>query len=69
MRAWMRARRKELGLTQKELAERMHTTESNVCAIEKGKRQTPMDLGVAQKLADGLGYTIQQVVALEMENK
>ena len=62
----MKARRKELGLTMKELGEKMRITESNVCAIEKGTRQMPMDLSVAQKLADALEYSLQQVVALEV---
>ena len=49
----IREKREELGMSQKELAEKTGITQSFLCDIEQGRSKPSID--VAIKLADALG--------------
>lgn len=51
----IKTRRKYLGITQAELAERAHVSESVICRIELGVR--PPDMALVQRLATALETT------------
>ena len=48
----IREKREELGLSQKELAEKSGITQSFLCDIEQGRSKPSIDVGI--KLANGL---------------
>jgi transcriptional regulator with XRE-family HTH domain len=50
---WLRAERKKRGISQKELAARIGTSQGRISAIEKGKPGTSAEM--VGNLADGLG--------------
>lgn len=61
-RAWyfgelLRDRRKELGMTQKELAERVGRERTYINRIEKG--ETDLQLSSFIRIADALGFTLK----------
>lgn len=58
----LRTRRKELGLTQKELAEQIGRERSYINRIEKG--ETDMQLSSFLRIATALGITVQLTVNL-----
>ena len=53
-------RRKELGLTQKELAGRLGITTTNIARIEHGEQN--LTIRTLAKLADVLGTTVVELV-------
>lgn len=55
----VKARREKLGLTQKELAKRLESSQARVAAMEAGRYATSMDLLVRALLA--LGATAKEV--------
>lgn len=66
-RAWyygelLRERRKELGMTQKELAERVHRERTYINRIEKG--ETDLQLSSFIRIAAALGVTLRLDVNL-----
>lgn len=65
MRDWLQKRRKEVGLTQADLASKLDITESYLCQIEQGTRQKQMDITLATKLADALGISLMEIIKLE----
>lgn len=69
MRDWLRALRKEKGLTMKELGGKLGISESYYCAIESGDRQKRLDLVTAQGLAKHLGISVSRIVKLEDERQ
>ena len=56
----IRQRRTELDMTQKELAERLGITSSNITIIEQGEQN--LTIRTLAKLADALGTTIGELV-------
>ena len=69
LRDWIKQKRGELGLTQLQVAKAMGVTESYYSYVERGARQMPMDISMAAKLADAFSMTVDEVVALEMNEK
>lgn len=67
MRKWLRDARKNRKLTLKEVGTKLGITESYYCAIENGERQKRMELGLASKLAEILGMSVEDIVRLEAE--
>lgn len=67
MRDWLIKARKDKGLTQLQMAEKLGMSESNYNYIEGGTRQKKMELPLASKLASILGISIQQIVELEAD--
>lgn len=67
MRDWLKALRKERGLTCQQMADRMGISEVYYFLIEKGERQMNMDIWTAQKLAKALDVPIQTIVERELK--
>ena len=59
-------RRKELGLTQEELAERVGTTKQVVSKYENGQRSPKVVM--ANAFADALETTLDELLGVEKEN-
>lgn len=55
----LRARREELGLTLKVLAERADCSESELSLIERGRHQPKFE--TAMKIAEAVGLTAEQL--------
>ena len=60
-------RRKELGLTQEELAERVGTTKQVVSKYENGQRSPKVVM--ANAFADALETTLDELLGVEKENE
>ena len=58
-------RRKKLGLTQDEVAERVGTSKQMVSMYELGKRSPKV--GMANKFAEALGTTLDELLGIEGE--
>lgn len=65
MRDWLKQSRLEKGLTQAQVAEELHISESYYAFIENGDRQKKMDIPIAAKLSVVLGLPLDRIVALE----
>lgn len=68
MRAWMKERREEMGLTLRQAGEAIGVSESYYKLIEDGNRQKTLDLSTAQRIGELLGLTLPQISALEDSN-
>ena len=67
MRNWLFNARKESGLTQQEVADKLDITESYYNFIEKGTRQKKMDITLASKLSVIFDIPLQRIIDLEKE--
>lgn len=61
MREWLIKKRKELGITQSELALRLGISQQYVSLIEKGNRQEKITVDLIYKLAEVLKISIEDV--------
>lgn len=66
MREWLKQRRTEQHLTGAELAQKVGISESYYFLIESGKRQNPMMVDMAVKLATALHLDPMQVIQWEI---
>ena len=57
----LKEKRAEAGLTQAELAQKAGVTTRTIQNYEMGER-VPSNLGIAQKLADALGTTVEYLL-------
>lgn len=57
----IKTRRKEKGLSQEELAERVLVSTPMICQIERGTRNPSLQLGKA--IADVLGCTVDELLS------
>ena len=67
MRVWLKDLRKEKKLTMKELGEKLGISESYYCAIENGSRKDQLSLGMAAKLSDVLGISVETIATYEKD--
>lgn len=65
MRVWLKNLRKEKKYTMKELGEELGISESYYCAIENGSRKDELSLGMAAKLSEVLGITVDTIAEYE----
>lgn len=65
MRNYLIYLRKEKGLTQKQLADRLDISESYYNQIEKGERQKRMDITIINKLATALDVSMADLIDFE----
>ncbi len=65
MREYLVSLRKEKGLTQKQLADKLDISESYYNQIEKGERQKRMDITILDKLAIALDVSIPDLINYE----
>lgn len=66
MREWLKQRRTEQHLTGAELGRRLGISESYYFLIESGKRQNPMMVDMAVKIATALHLDPMQVIRWEI---
>lgn len=67
MRTWLKDKRQELGLTMKEIGEKLHISESYYCEIENGNRQKKMDIVLVSGLSAILGISVADIIKHEAE--
>lgn len=67
MRDWLLNARKEKKMTQHEVADKLHISETYYGYIENGDRQKKMDIALAAKLSVIFDIPIEQII--EMEKK
>lgn len=65
MREWLKDARVSKDLTMKQMAERLHISESYYCSIENGYRQKDMDISLAERIGAALSIPIKQVLQFE----
>lgn len=65
MREWLKEKRIERGMTQKQVSEKLGISESYYAFIENGTRQKTMDISFATQLATLFGMQICDIVELE----
>lgn len=65
MRAWLKEKRTDKGLTMAEMAEKLSLTESYYSRIESGDRQRKMDIILVGKLATVLDVPMADIIELE----
>lgn len=56
MREWLLKIRKEQGLSQQAVADKAGISQSYYAYIERGERGTAIKVGIAQAIADALGF-------------
>ncbi len=61
----IRARRRELNMTQKELADKVQVCQAMICQIERGTKTPTLPLGqeIAQALGVSVNYLLDQNAA------
>lgn len=65
VREWLKNLRKEKGLSQQEIAEKMEISQNYYSMIETGERQKDLDLSLAKKLGEILGLSVDFIIAEE----
>lgn len=65
MRAWLKKRRIDRGLTMKDMSEKLCISESYYCSIENGERQKRMDMLIAAGISSALDMPISEIAELE----
>ena len=65
-RHWMKLTREQLGMTMKDVADKLNISESYYCSIENGIRQKKMDVSLAASLSAIFGLPISQIIENEM---
>ena len=69
MRKWLQQAREDNNLTQQQVAEAIHVSESYYSFIESGKRQKKMDVALAAKLSVVFNIPVEQIVELEAKEE
>ena len=64
-RSRLKARRKELGLTQEELGKKIYLSKGEICAYEGGKRIPPLDVLI--RLASFLKVDFVWLIGMELK--
>ena len=65
MRKWLKAKRKDLGLAQTDVAARLSISTPYYCDIENGRKQPDMAYSMMEKIANALGISVQEVINAE----
>lgn len=67
MRDWLKQLRKEVNLTQKQLASALGMTEGYFCLIEQGQRKKCLDASTLAKIAEATGAEFTTLCIEELE--
>ena len=67
MRGWLKETRQSRGLTMKQMADKLHISESYYCSIENGNRQRNMDISLAEGISSTLRIPIKEILKLEAD--
>lgn len=62
---WIRAVREALGMSTRELAERVGVTKARISQIERGERERTVTLATLDRVAAGLGCRVEYVLVPE----
>lgn len=65
MREWLKTIRTDMGLTMKEMGEKLGISESYYCSIEAGDRQKKMDVMLCHSIATIAGMGMAEVFEME----
>lgn len=65
MREWMEKTRKERKMTMKDTAKKLDISESYYSMIERGERQSKLDISLASKLSATFGVSLEFIVTQE----
>ena len=63
---WIRAVREALGMSTRELAERIGVTKARISQIERGERERTVTLATLDRVAEGLGCRVEYVLVPEL---
>ena len=69
MRDWLRSARQQKALTMKQMACKLHISESYYCSIENGYRQRDMDISLAEKISSTLNIPVKQILKFEQSQR
>lgn len=69
MREWLRDARRQKALTMKQMARKLHISESYYCSIENGYRQRDMDISLAEKIGSTLNIPLKQILKFEQSQR
>lgn len=69
MRSWLKAIRKEKGMTLSEVALAVGISESYYCLIENNDRQKRMDISLISKISSVLDIPISEIIRLEQKEE
>ena len=69
MRSWLKAIRKEKGMTLSEVALTIGISESYYCLIENNDRQKCMDISLISKISSVLDIPISEIIRLEQKKE
>ena len=67
MRDCLKKKRKEKGMTAKEVSDKLNISESYYSYIESGERQKKMDVTLVQKLSTVLDIPVEEIVSAEAQ--
>ncbi len=65
MRDWMKVARESLGMTSREVSEKVGISEPYYSMIENGLRQKKLDIALASKLSDVFGVSLEYITTRE----
>lgn len=69
MRSWLKEKRKQLGISQTEIAAKLDISLSYYYLIENGERKKDLDLSIATKLSEIFGVSIDWIAEQEQKAK
>ena len=67
MRSWLAQKRKEIGLTMKQMGDALDISESYYCLIENGERQKNMEITIVTKLSSILSIPVEDIIENELK--
>ena len=65
----MREARLANGMTMKQIADKLHISESYYCSIENGYRQRDMDISLANGISKVLKISVKQILQYEQSQR
>lgn len=67
MRDWLKKLRDDIGMSQRNVADKIGISQQYYALIENGERQKKIDIELAQKLADIFGVTLEFICEREKD--
>lgn len=67
MRDWLKKLRDDIGMSQRNVADKIGISQQYYALIENGERQKKIDIELAQKLADIFGVTLEFICEHEKD--
>lgn len=67
MRDWLKKLRDDIGMSQRNVADKIGISQQYYALIENGERKKKIDIELAQKLADIFGVTLEFICEHEKD--